>query len=102
MCDGAQCPITFHLVSTPAKTSYPRYVGAPISTVSLLAGPDLKITPKGYVRRMDLPLDEPTSAHGFFGVAESAIGNLLADTGRKAAIKHANIGSPSSLPNKWA
>ena len=47
MWHGQQLPITFHLVSTLAKTSYPRYVGTPISAVSLLAGPDLRITPIG-------------------------------------------------------
>ena len=46
MWHGQQLPITFHLVSTLAKTSYPRYVGTPISAVSLLAGPDLRITPR--------------------------------------------------------
>ena len=44
MWHGQQLPITFHLVPTPAPTSTPRYVGTPISAVSLLAGPDLRIT----------------------------------------------------------
>ena len=47
MCDGCQAPITFHLVSTPAKSSHPRYVGTPILAVSLLGGPDLRITLEG-------------------------------------------------------
>ena len=51
MWHGQQLPITFHLVPTPAPTSTPRYVGTPISAVSQLAGPDLRITPGNYLLR---------------------------------------------------
>ena len=51
---GQQLPITFHLVPTPAPTSTPRYVGTPISAVSQLAGPDLRIT-QALTGFLDLP-----------------------------------------------